>query len=62
MSFPHPRQRLTTKSSRVAADFLKRLDKGLMIDRTQTTRPKHVKTVTAPNALARFFTPIKEAL
>lgn len=64
MSFPKrtPTQYLKCKGGRLGSQFLKRLDRGLLIDRTRTTNPKNVKTVTAPNALTKFFTPIKERL
>lgn len=64
MSFPKvtTKQYLKCKGGRLGSQFLKRLDRGLLIDRTQTKRPKDVKTVKAPNALTKFFTPIKERL
>ena len=64
MSFPKvsPKQYLKCKGSRLGSQFLKRLDRGLLIDRNQTKRPKDVKTVKAPNALTKFFTTPKEAV
>ena len=48
------RQYLKCKGGRLGSQFLKRLDRGLLIDRNQTKRPKEVKTVEAPSALTKF--------
>lgn len=65
MSFPkvEPKQYLKCRSNRMASQFAKRLaTRGTLIDRTQTRNPKDPKSVKAPDALTRFFNPIKEAL
>jgi hypothetical protein len=60
MSFPKvtPKQYRKCRSNRLANQFAKRMEKGLLIDRNQTVRPKDFKTAPAPSALAKFFTPL----
>ena len=62
MSFPKVtrRQTLKSQSGRLAAQFFKRLvGSGRLMDRTLTKHQKNAKTVEAPSALAKFFTPIQ---
>lgn len=61
MSFPKitTRQHLKSRSNRLGVEFRKRIERGFLVDRTQTKRPKEVKTVKAPDALAKFFIPIQ---
>ena len=50
------------RSSLLANNLVKRLAAGKLIHPTQTKNSKDVKTVKAPQALAKFFTTPKEAV